>query len=525
VHDSNFGNEYDIKDLIMRLVNILALLIFPITICPGQNPNVKIVGQIIGYSGSGKINYSIAPFPNSFNQQSIQPDSSGQFVINKFITSTHFFSMHYSQNDTIHTCRLILKPHNYYKFISSGYKPDGINWDIYYSPEIFKLKYVNEGSPYLASDVGQMYFNLIDNGTMGDLYRAEWDLNRPESLIDTLQARIKRQESIFTNLLEKGEIDNGFFQLAKLNIEYFNAYKLAVTVSEIWYMNQSEITDTTFCNRLFDIYPKIFELYPVKGADMEHIFGFERYVSLYLCFREDYINGVFKPKVRKGPTYLKTMQTSDDVLSEQANKYFKMLNGISYVYSLDLNAAQYGKELLEKYPDHNDTQVGQLVENVLIPRAEKFEKLSEEEFSQDITILDRSNPINSIQQLLDSLKGQPALIDCWATWCAPCIGQFRYNKELKPFLKKNGIRMVYIGYELDGNRKKWENFIKAYDLSGYNLMANDKLRDQLKEFFNGYIILPAYMIVDSNGKILIKNAKYPSEGKFLYEQLKAELEL
>lgn len=508
-----------------KLFFIVFLIIFSIAMGMGQKPNVTIVGHILGYNGKSKVYYSISPYPNSFNSEFVYPDSTGQFVINKFITATHFFGMYYSQDGTDHSCRLILRPNNYYKFNSAGYQPDEINQDTYYSPEIFKLNYRVEGGSYFKTDVGQMYFNLIDNGVKYSSYLDEWDLNHPALLIDTLQARIKKQETIFARMLAKQEIDSGFYILAKLNIDYYNAFKLAETIYATWQRKEFAITDSSLRNELYKVYPKIFELYPVKGVDMKWLWAFERYVDLYLCFREDFINGEFNPKERKGPLMIKTMQSSNDVLSGEAYQYYKKAKGLSYVYSLDLQASQKGKELLEGDSEFRNSPAGQLLENYLIPRAEEFEKLSMEKFPAGVKILDKNNQINSFKQLLDSLNGRPALIDCWATWCAPCIGQFASIKDLKSFLDKNGIQMIYIGYELDENREKWENYIKKYDLTGYHFIANDQFKEQLKMLFGGYIALPTYMIVDSDGNILLKNAAFPSEGKKLYDQLKDLLKL
>jgi thiol-disulfide isomerase/thioredoxin len=511
--------------IMKKLVLILGMLFLVVRFGLGQNPNVTIVGQIIGYDGRLEVKYCISPYPNSKNIDSIRPDITGKFVINKLITATQFFHMSYRQDSIVHTCRLILRPNNYYKFVSNGYAQDDNNPNSYYSPEIFSLKYKVEGSPYLETDAGQVYFNLIDNGTMGSIYLNEWDLNHPGSLIDTLQARIVRQKSIFKDLFEKEKIDSGFYMLASLNVEYFNAYKLATSIFSTWQSHEFAISDTVIRNELYKIYPKIFELYPVKGVNLEWLWHFENYVGLYLCFREDYINGEFKPKVRKSSDYLKTMQTSDDVLTKEANAHFKIQTGMTYVGNFDQNASLYGKELLEKYPQYKGTSVGQFLEDYLIPRAEKFEGLSKEELPSNAILLDRTNQINYLEQLLDSLKGRPALIDCWATWCLPCIGQFNFTKDLKPFLKKHDIQMVYIAFELDDKREKWENYIKQFELSGYHLVANEKVKKQLKVLFDGYVSLPTFMIVDSNGNILLKNAAFPSDGDKLYKQLKDLLKL
>ncbi len=47
---------------------------------------------------------------------------------------------------------------------------------------------------------------------------------------------------------------------------------------------------------------------------------------------------------------------------------------------------------------------------------------------------------------LESLRGQPAIIDFWATWCAPCIRQIPVLNALKD---KRGHEVAVIGISVD----------------------------------------------------------------------------
>ena len=38
--------------------------------------------------------------------------------------------------------------------------------------------------------------------------------------------------------------------------------------------------------------------------------------------------------------------------------------------------------------------------------------------------------IQSIGQLTSLFNGKPVYIDLWATWCEPCLDEFKYSREL-----------------------------------------------------------------------------------------------
>ena len=174
-----------------------------------QDQNVRIDGHIIGYDGKTIVYYTLSDVNTSTDYQPIQLDRSGRFTILKSIDKTKFFRIYYRNKevDTVqHQCRLIVQPNKTYSIVSQGQSmKDQDYWERPYSPDIFSIDNKNTDIKRFAQyDMGQMYYNLIDNSTMGSLYRDEWDLEHPEKLIETLNERIRSQIAIFSDLLEKG---------------------------------------------------------------------------------------------------------------------------------------------------------------------------------------------------------------------------------------------------------------------------------------------------------------------------------
>ncbi len=146
----------------------------------------------------------------------------------------------------------------------------------------------------------------------------------------------------------------------------------------------------------------------------------------------------------------------------------------------------------------------------------------EKDYSQNspIIITPNYNKIASISKLLEPYTGKPVFIDLWATWCEPCIDEFKYSSKLYDFLKSNGIEMLYVS--VDDHDSIWKAKIEEFNLEGNHVRANKILRDSLSTLLwgapGGYSI-PIYILFDRKGKILGKNLFEPSSDNKLCEEI------
>ena len=83
--------------------------------------------------------------------------------------------------------------------------------------------------------------------------------------------------------------------------------------------------------------------------------------------------------------------------------------------------------------------------------------------------------------------------------------------------------MVYISKEYTNSREKWENLIKNYNLEGYHFICNKKFIEDFEQKVSKIYKYPTFMIVDKSGKVLDKDAPYPSDGKKLKRRIKGLL--
>lgn len=138
-------------------------------------------------------------------------------------------------------------------------------------------------------------------------------------------------------------------------------------------------------------------------------------------------------------------------------------------------------------------------------------------------ILDKEIQINTFEDLALQFSGKAFFIDCWATWCSPCIEEFKYIEPLKEYLKNNELEMVYISFDRNLDDEKWLSFIKDYNLSGYHMRANEKFRADFVSEVDWNNRIPVYLIVNENGEIVEKDALCPSEKDRLFKQIETKL--
>ena len=143
----------------------------------------------------------------------------------------------------------------------------------------------------------------------------------------------------------------------------------------------------------------------------------------------------------------------------------------------------------------------------------------------DIYILDKDDPIESFEDLTNKFQGKPIYIDRWATWCTPCIKEFKHNEALHNFLQKNEIEIVYLNSDTDLNEEKWFEFIIDHNLKGNHLRLDSILKADLIDKGIFIPMIPQYMIVGKDGEMIENSALRPSDGDELYNQLKEILKL
>lgn len=152
---------------------------------------------------------------------------------------------------------------------------------------------------------------------------------------------------------------------------------------------------------------------------------------------------------------------------------------------------------------------------------EKVEKLKAK--NTDPVFLDREI-IGSFEELVqqEGLKDKNLYIDMWASWCSPCLAEFRNNEYIHKLLEKyQDVATVYISIDEDENEAAWKNQINFHKLNGYHLRATKSFVDYLsKLLYDGKSVgVPRYLLVGKDGKVLDDNLPRPSQSSELQKRL------
>ncbi|AGC76368.1 thiol-disulfide isomerase/thioredoxin [Nonlabens dokdonensis] len=140
-----------------------------------------------------------------------------------------------------------------------------------------------------------------------------------------------------------------------------------------------------------------------------------------------------------------------------------------------------------------------------------FQKI-EGKMPEDVAFIDGAY-INTMDELMEQLKGDKYYVDVWATWCAPCKREFKHNDELNDLLKAKGYKKLYISLDEIEREDKWKQDIKYYNLNGLHLLANLDFFKHFEQNYStekGYVSIPQYLIIDENGNIVTNDAPRPS---------------
>jgi len=99
---------------------------------------------------------------------------------------------------------------------------------------------------------------------------------------------------------------------------------------------------------------------------------------------------------------------------------------------------------------------------------------------------------------LASLRGQPAMIVFWATWCRPCLMEIPHLVHLQEVYAKHGLKIVAISLDMNGMAAV-KPFLEKHPEMTYTVIPNGA---EAAAAFGGIRSIPNSFLLDKKGRVV-----------------------
>lgn len=385
------------------------------------------------------------------------------------------------------------------------------------------------------SGANQAHYNFFIK--MDDPLRQDWAIYRqdPFKYKSDLKKSLKKKEGILKNYIkENPEVSKEFKNIVSSELEFQYLYNLILPRIASNSKNARNI---------------IFQEYATQNPTNEKFLNVKDYfknITIKNFQRPDLINNDYYR--RSLMLYIRHLFVNHDYLEYSRRNFLNEKSYIQENLSGEVEAHAISMLINDYYQKgfgHGQQDIDLLIElikdykkpfskpsyaermNEILSDLEIYNfKLSEIVLNEKL--LNSRGDTITLNDIFIKTKAQAKVIDFWATWCRPCISEFKKSTYFKSRIsKEENLKFLY--FSIDDNFEDWRK--KISQLTDYiptsdnYLIINRKKSKLLKKLLireSGYgknnFTIPRYSIVNKDNKMISNNAPRPSDS-LIFEKL------
>ncbi|MDP2830289.1 MAG: TlpA disulfide reductase family protein [Sulfuricellaceae bacterium] len=101
---------------------------------------------------------------------------------------------------------------------------------------------------------------------------------------------------------------------------------------------------------------------------------------------------------------------------------------------------------------------------------------------------------------LSSLRGKVAVVNFWASWCAPCRKEIPDLVEVHRQYETQGV--AFVGIAVEDNPESIRDFVRTFNMDFQVVMGREKAIVLMQQFGNAVAGLPYTLVLDAQGEVV-----------------------
>lgn len=299
--------------------------------------------------------------------------------------------------------------------------------------------------------------------------------------------------------------------IKQIRINHLNNYnKIHSNLSEEFLNTEQKLINYFWINQLMN-YPNFYKMLTQKEALIpQDSYDFTKYIefddSNLLSFKDykrvlasylNYKSNSIIEKYNLAKKLFKIKPLFQEIMFHEFNSYinFKGIENIESICKEFTNSLSNSKH-----------------RNYIQEKIKRWKRIQKGSQAPNFTIQNETGNLVS----LSNFKGKYVYVNCWSSFCGPCLAELPSLKKLIKSVNRKDIAYITICFDKDLNTGI--NKLQNMELNTINLFANGMRHNFSKEY--NIRALPRYILIDKKGKIIDATALKPSKIRKTLELLK-----